>query len=197
MADMQHLESPSGCMSFGVQQSLDFVQIRLCLNDIGLAGFGSGEMRRKKTTVHLTLPRQVSAMITVHEVVLASKAMRKAYGWRCVLHCSGDFCPRRDPRLVRQPLQPQLHIPAPRSGASLRTRPCMQLSIGTWNVGLNIERKQHEIGSSYVIRACTLWRCRSHMNMLLRLLLSPALNGLAGPVRVSQKGVSDFWSRLH
>ncbi len=64
---------------FGVQQSLDFVQVRLCLSDIGLAGFGSGEMRRKKTSVHIALPREVSGLIAVHGVVLASKAMRKAY----------------------------------------------------------------------------------------------------------------------
>ena len=42
---------------FGVQQSLDFVQVRLCLSDTGLAGFGSGEMRRKKTSVHIAPPR--------------------------------------------------------------------------------------------------------------------------------------------
>lgn len=131
---------------FGVQQSLDYVQIRLCLSDIGLGGFGSGEMRRKKTAVHIALPRHVSTLIAVHGVVLASKALRRAYGWRCVLHRSGDFCPPRDPRLVRQPLQPNNLFPRP--GPSPHTRPCMQLSIGTWNVeGLNSERKQHEIGN--------------------------------------------------
>ncbi len=40
---------------FGVQQSLDFVQIRLCLSDIGLAGFRSGEMRKKKTSGQIAM----------------------------------------------------------------------------------------------------------------------------------------------
>ena len=96
---------------FGVQQSLDVLQIRLCLTDLGLAGLGAGVLRRKKTTVHLSLPRDVLAILAVHGVVLVSRALRKAYGWRCVLHRSGKFVPPRDPRLVRQPLQQQRHLP--------------------------------------------------------------------------------------
>ena len=82
---------------FGVQQSLDFVQVRLCLSDIGLAGFGSGEMRRKKTSVHIALPREVSGLIAVHGVVLA---MRKP----CEGHAEGVrlvLCPPSQWRFLR------------------------------------------------------------------------------------------------
>jgi hypothetical protein len=134
---------------FGVQQSLDVLQIRLCLADLGLAGFGAGVLRRKKTTVHLSLPRDVSVILAVHGVALISRALRKAYGWRCILHRSDEFCPPRDPRLIQRPLQQQQMPLRPPSCSTS----CPQLSIGTWNVeGLNSACKQQEIGCMLLSR---------------------------------------------
>ena len=125
---------------FGVQRSLDYFQVRVCLADLGLAGFGSGVMRRKGTKLHLTLPRAAATLVAVHGVDLISRAMRREYGWRCVLHPDNLISP------PSRCLQPMLHNRRIPKRSISQIGPWQSLCVGTWNLeGLNSARKQQEV----------------------------------------------------
>ncbi len=125
---------------FGVQRSLDYFQVRVCLADLGLAGFGSGVMRRKGTKLHLTLPRAAATLVAVHGVDLISRAMRREYGWRCVLHPDNLISP------PSRCLQPMLHNRQIPKRYISQIVPWQSLCVGTWNLeGLNSARKQQEV----------------------------------------------------
>ena len=130
---------------FGVQRSLDLISLRLCLDDIGLACFSSGVICRRGTTIHIDLPVRASQMVVVHGVALVSRALKRAYGWRCVMHTNSQAqpVPLQPGALTSPHLQLQQRSPPP----ALHTSH-LQLSVGTWNVeGLTSARKQLELAS--------------------------------------------------
>ena len=179
---------------FGVQQSLDILHIRLCLTDLGLAGFGAGVLRRKKTTVHLSLPRDVSVHFAVHGAALISRALRKAYGWRCVLHRSDEFRPPRDPRLILRPQQLQQMPLRP----SFSPTSCPQLFIGTWNVeGLNSACKQQKIGCMLLSRGLHIVAVQESHERLSSCIAVPGFRWFGRPCIGQSEGGVGSLSRLH
>ena len=123
---------------FGVQPSLSMLELRLCFDDLGIAGFGVGVLCRNGSRLHIHLPHHTSSLLAIHGLSLIAAAMRRTYRWRCMLHTDGL------PAFPRRAVDP---LPTPYPLRTPDSLPWRCLALGTWNVeGLTSARKQLEIG---------------------------------------------------